>query len=285
MNRIRKSQRFLMRRIGKAFDLYRAQRSLLSSNVLSDQEKALLDRVSLKIHGNDEMYVPLRARHYLSVGLSAIRCIENVLNRSGGDRVIRSVLDFPCGYGRILRFLRARFPDADITGVELDRAALDFCRRTFSVRPAASATDFTQLSLPGKFDLIWCGSLLTHIDERAATHLLTFFHDHLTPAGLCVFTTHGLTSVDRIQATKKTYGLTAKARQELLSQFRANGYGYADYPDQDGYGISVVSHERMLTLAENAGNWHEVVFVERAWDNHQDVYGFVNAESGAPAIE
>jgi hypothetical protein len=64
----------------------------------------------------------------------------------------------------------------------------------------------------------------------------------------------------------------------LLSQFRENGYGYADYPNQNGYGISVVSHERMLALAESAGNWHEVVFVERAWDGHQDVYGFVNAD-------
>jgi SAM-dependent methyltransferase len=278
MNRIRKSQRFLMRRICKAFDLHQAKRSLLFSHALSDREKALLDKVSLKIHGNDELYVPFRAEHYLSVGLSAIRCIEDVLNRSKGDRVIRAILDFPCGYGRILRFLRVRFPDADITGAELDRAALDFCRRAFSARSLASDRDFTQLSLSDKFDLIWCGSLFTHIDEKAAIELLTFFQEHLTPAGICVFTTHGLTSVDRIQETKKTYGLAVKARQEVLSQFRENGYGYANYPDQNGYGISVVSHERMLALAESVGNWHEVVFAERAWDSHQDVYGFVNAD-------
>src|SRR5882724_11621979 len=58
MSLIRKSHRFLMRRICKPFDLHRAKRSLLSSNALSDQEKVLLDRVSLKIHGNDELYVP-----------------------------------------------------------------------------------------------------------------------------------------------------------------------------------------------------------------------------------
>ncbi|MBI3801319.1 MAG: class I SAM-dependent methyltransferase [Deltaproteobacteria bacterium] len=278
MNLMRKSQRFLLRRICKTFDLHQAKRSLLSSPALSDQEKALLDRVSLKIHGNDELYVPFHAQHYLSVGLSALRCIEEVLNRAKGDRVIRPILDFPCGYGRILRFLRARFPDADITGAELNRAALDFCRRTFSVRSLVSDTDFTRLSLSDKFDLIWCGSLFTHVDEKAATALLKFFQDHLTPVGLCVFTTHGLTSVDRIQEAKKTYGLPVKARQELLSQFREHGYGYADYPDQNGYGVSVVSHERMLALAESAGNWHEVVFGERAWDSHQDVYGFVNAE-------
>src|SRR5262245_54325854 len=129
MKLIRKSHRFLMRRMCKALDLHYAKRSLLSSHALSDQEKALLDRVSLKIHGNDGMYVPFHAQHYLSVGLSAIRCIEDVLHRSQGDRGIRCILDFPCGYGRILRFLRARFPDAEITGVELNRTALDFCRR------------------------------------------------------------------------------------------------------------------------------------------------------------
>src|SRR5215510_14320463 len=60
MNLIRKSRRSLMRRICKALDLHHAKRSLLSSYALSDQEKVLLTRVSLKIHGNDELYVPCR---------------------------------------------------------------------------------------------------------------------------------------------------------------------------------------------------------------------------------
>ncbi|MEF9426794.1 MAG: class I SAM-dependent methyltransferase, partial [Candidatus Mariimomonas ferrooxydans] len=95
--------------------------------------------------------------------------------------VIRSILDFPCGYGRVLRFLRARFADADITISEINPVALDFCKREFSVKSVILDKDFSKLSLTCKLDLIWCGSLITHLDEKAATDLLKFFHDILSP--------------------------------------------------------------------------------------------------------
>ncbi len=70
------------------------------------------------------------------------------------------------------------------------------------------------------------------------------------------------------------YGLSADAARQLLSRFEEKGYGYADYENQRGYGISVVSHERMSALARGAGEWNEISFLERGWDQHQDVYGF-----------
>ncbi len=251
-----------------------ARKKLLSDIAAPDTDKALLDKVSLRVHCNDGMYIPLGARHYLSVGLSAVRCIENALEKSNENNAVGSILDFPCGYGRALRFLRVRFPKADITASEIDTSMLDFCKDMFSVNSVTSDIDFRKLLLSGKFDLIWCGSLITHIDERATSDLLKFFHDHLSPGGLCVFTTHGQLSVERIEKKRQTYLLTASAQQQLLSQFHDKGYGYADYKNQHGYGISVVSRERMLAIALSVGQWDETSFLERGWDNHQDVYGF-----------
>lgn len=235
----------------------------------------MLDKVSLKIHHKDAMYAPFAASHYLSVGLSAVCCIEDALDKSKRDDAVKSILDFPCGYGRVLRFLKARFPDAEITVSEIDPAALNFCKLVFSVNSVLSDTDFSKLSLPGKFDLIWCGSLITHINERATTELLRFFHAYLSPGGLCVFTTHGQLSAERIQKKTKTYGLTAGAQQEVLSKYRERGYGFADCKNYHGYGISVVSHERMLEIARKVGQWNEISFLERGWDSHQDVYSFM----------
>lgn len=251
-----------------------AKKKLLLSNVLSDEDKALLNKVSLRIHRNDGMYMPATARHYLSVGLSAIRCIENALDKKNGEKVVRSILDFPSGYGRVLRFLSVRFPDANITISEIDPAALDFCKREFSAKSVISYEDFNKLSISGKFDLIWSGSLITHIDEKATTDLLRFFYDNLSPDGLCVFTTHGQTSVESIQKKRYTYRLTASSRQKILSQFHKRGYGYVDYMNQHGYGISVVSHDRMFAIARSVGQWDKTIYLERGWDNHQDVYGF-----------
>ena len=151
---------------------------------------------------------------------------------------------------------------------------LDFCKHTFSIHPVKSTIDFAEFSLSTKFDLIWCGSLITHIDEASATILLKFFYNHLSPGGLCVFTTHGKFSIDMLEKKKITYGLTESAKNQVLSQFYERGYGYADYENQHGYGISAVSHERMLAIARGVGKWEEIFSMDTGWDNHQDVYGF-----------
>ena len=132
------------------------------------------------------------------------------------------------------------FPNAKITAAEIDRTALDFCRRHFAVTTFLSKTSLSDLNLPRRFDLIWCGSLLTHIDEQVASDLLQFFHDHLSDQGLCVFTTQGRRSIEWIEGKKCTYGLSEDAQQKVIREFQSKGYGYADYPNQSGYGVSAV---------------------------------------------
>ncbi len=255
-------------------DLHLTRLKLLFSRSLSWKEKSLLCRLSLRMHKNDDMYRPSGARPYLLVGLSAIRCIENALQRSG-DNVVKAILDFPCGHGRVLRFLRARFPNAEITVSEIDSTGLDFCRTVFNVKTCSSNIDFNKVVPSGTFSLIWCGSLFTHIDEEAAIDLLNLFYRHLAPGGLCVFTTHGRRSVEWIEKGKQNYDLSVISRNKVLSEFYERGYGHASYENSfGGYGVSVASHDRMLALASRVGHWKKCFFLEQGWDNHQDVYGF-----------
>ena len=250
-----------------------ATKKLASADTLTHEEKALVYHVSARVHPEDTMYAVSSDEEYLSAGLSALRCIQYCLNYLNNHKKVRSILDFPCGYGRVLRFLRARFPDADVTVSDIDREAVDFCTRVFAAIPEMSNRDFTRLSIARRFDLIWCGSLITHIDEAAATHLLRFFLDHLAPGGVCVFTTHGQRAVNSIQENLHTFGLTEDAQQQLVSGFYESGYGYADYPNGHG-AISVVSRERMRSIACSVGRWKEVCYLEHGWDNLQDVYSF-----------
>jgi len=268
--------------MGAPRDFSQAKRSLQSSPQLTDVERRLLDQVTLKVHVADGMYEPGNAFHYLSVGLSASRCISAAIRASGTDSPIETILDFPCGYGRVLRFLRAMFPATRITAAEIEPRALTFCQRAFSVTPLMSKEDVAELSVPKCFDLIWCGSLLTHVDETSASNLLRFFHEHLAARGLCIFTTHGRQSIERITQHKVTYGLTEDAQRKVIQEFQKTGYGYADYARKRGYGISVVSRERMLELARAVGNWDETFFLESGWDNCQDVYAFAKHKSNPP---
>jgi len=264
-------------------DLHGARRRLLSSPDFTPEEKSLLRRVSLRVHHRDSMYQG-DGFHYLSVGLSANRCIREALRSAGKTVQGGSILDFPSGYGRVLRFLRMEFPDSDITAAETDGRALDFCRRSFDVTPFLSKERFSVLSLPRQFDLIWCGSLLTHIDEHAARDLLRFFREHLSHGGVCVVTTQGRHAMEWIERQEVTYGLSENAQQKVLREFRSQGYGYADYTHQAGYGISLVTHERMRQLAADVGGWGETLFWEHGWDNHQDVYAFLDVD-GDQVIE
>jgi SAM-dependent methyltransferase len=252
-----------------------AREILLASHELNDEEKEWVKTVSLRVHRKDRMYVPPHAQHYLSVGLSAIRCIRIALEKSPRTKAVSSILDLPCGYGRVLRFMKVVFPDAEITASEIDPDALRFCSEEFSVRTARSDENVARADLQGAYDLIWCGSLLTHIDARAAAELLRLLSEKLLPNGVCVFTTHGPITVEWLKENRKKYGLSAMARQDLLTQFRENGYGYANYEKQDGYGTSAVSYRRMLSITSAVGQWDEIAYLEHGWDNHQDVYGFI----------
>jgi SAM-dependent methyltransferase len=241
---------------------------------LTDDERRLLGRISLRVHPADDMYKPGNPGHYLAVGLSAVRCIRQALVASAATETVRAILDFPCGYGRVLRFLKAIFPDSSIVGCDINAAALSFCQRVFSVRGVLSSQAFEAVPLSERFDLIWCGSLITHVDEGAAANLLRLFHSHLSDRGICIFSTHGQRSVDWIKNGDRGYGLSQEGQAIVLRGFHDRGYGYADYPDRAGYGISVVSHDRMVETASAVGEWKETFFLEHGWGNHHDVYGF-----------
>jgi SAM-dependent methyltransferase len=274
--KIRQIRRSLRRRL----DFRAARESLLTSPDLGPEGKRWLDQVSLKVHSDDQMYVASAARQYLTVGLSALRCVDKALKISR-TKAVRTILDLPCGHGRVLRFLKAAFPEARVVACDIDAMAVSFCKRAFSVEAILSNETFT-LSLPMKFDLIWCGSLLTHIDKARARDLLRFFYANLAPGGLCLVTTHGQTSAQWLRtgdSRASAYrGLSVSGQQKVLRDFAESGYGYADYESQVGYGISIASRSRMKEIASSAGAWTESFFFERGWAGHHDVYGFLKPD-------
>ncbi|WP_373458513.1 class I SAM-dependent methyltransferase [Neorhizobium huautlense] len=91
---------------------------------------------------------------------------------------LKRILDFPCGHGRALRYLRAAYPDADIFVSDINEPGVEFCRTQFGARPFRSYVELENTELTPSMDLIWCGSLLTHLDERRSKLLI---HKFLMP--------------------------------------------------------------------------------------------------------
>ena len=79
---------------------------------LDEAEKHLVSRISLKVSASDYMYVDGWSTSYLTAGLSAGRVIRASLEAAGKVVSKGAVLDFSCGYGRILRVLTEMFPDS-----------------------------------------------------------------------------------------------------------------------------------------------------------------------------
>lgn len=249
----------------------RQTQRLLDDAALEARERELLKLVETRISAGDGMYTGDGA-HYYKVGLSAIRSIEEAIDAAQLGPIKR-ILDLPCGHGRVLRFLVRRFPQAEITASDLDRKGVDFCAKVFGTEAVYSEPNLDQFSPGGQFDLIWCGSLITHLNDTGIRALLAFFARHLQPAGLLIFTAHGERVIQRLQDQEFEYGIAPESVAPIIEAYRKEGFGFADYPGARAYGISLTSPEWIRRAAAEIG-LGEVYFRARGWDDHQDVYGF-----------
>jgi trans-aconitate methyltransferase len=230
----------------------------------------LLKNVNSTIFKKDDMYAG-NAAHYFKVGLSAIQCIGDSISNIENPK-INNILDMPCGYGRVLRFLCRRFPNANLTGMDIVENGVDFCTHTFGVKGIYSKKKLDLLTLESKFDLIWCGSLLTHLNAIFAIDLLHFLNQHLSVGGLLIFSSHGKSVWGAVKDGKNTYGLDEEGVSQLIHNYAESGYGYTNYPGQADYGISVTSAEWLRGQFNKIEGWKEVYYKERGWDNHQDIF-------------
>jgi SAM-dependent methyltransferase len=199
-----------------------------------------------RISPKDEMYEGSTS-HYFAAGRSALHAIDVALSAAGKKRGgVKRILDLPCGHGRVCRYLRDAFRHAEITACDLDTGGVDYCAATFNAIPVCSDPAPANINLTGQYDLIWCGSLLTHLDEQRSREFLTLFHSRLSENGVLVFTVHGSFSANFIRNGLTDYALDQDGLATLLRSYDDCGYGYSNYPGQRDYGISLVSRQRMM---------------------------------------
>jgi len=214
--------------------------------------------------------------HYFRVAYSGLRLLKLSLLAAGAPTP-GSILDLPCGHGRMLRLLRVAFPEAEITGADLDRDAVDFCAATFGAIPIYSAPKPADIPLPRSFDLLWCGSLLTHLSADRWPGFLEFFRDHMNPGGLTVFTTHGSLTAEWMRCGQYLYALQPSQAEQVLADYRAHGFGYSDYGAGSEYGVSVSAAAWVYDAIARVPGWRLAAHFPRAWDDHHDVWACVRA--------
>ena len=213
---------------------------------------------------------------YFQAGSDALKRIRLALVAAERDSV-STILDFACGGGRVLRYLRAEFPEASITATDLYVAGLAFCAEAFSARPVAGQLNLDDLELEGPFDLIWVGSLFTHLGSDDWDRLLGMFQETLSPRGVLVFTVYGRTIVEALRQGRETLDLKDEHVQEIVREYDEAGFGF--FPDLNpevNHGDAVASRSWVCSKLDTFPQLQLVLYTEAAW-LAQDVIACVKA--------
>jgi SAM-dependent methyltransferase len=219
------------------------------------------ESVDLTISDRDDMFVAGQLDHYLWAGRLALELISEAMLLARKTR-FDSLLDMPCGYGRVTRHLVKFFPDSQVFVSEIDKAKQKFCASTFGGREIDLPADFS--GEPTRhFDLIFVGSLLTHLDASQSTDAIGYLLESLSEAGLLIVTTQGRYATS--QAASLGY-----LRHDTLRSFMRNGFGYEARAGGDNR--MAMAPSWVIRTLESMPDARVLGYKEQGWALHQDVF-------------
>ncbi|RWP93217.1 MAG: class I SAM-dependent methyltransferase [Mesorhizobium sp.] len=209
---------------------------------------------------------------YDIVGESVLNVIVSILAIARKE-AIYNIMDFGCGHGRGARYIRSLFPAAKITFCDIDPSCVEFCAHEFGGDAVLSSEHPSDIKIPGGMDLIWVGSVFTHVDYERMQILFDKLFAALGRGGILIATfrghnTYEITKNDPIQAA---------AQAQMLKDYEQTGTGYWPYPNAAGqvgmsdWGLSLASIERVVALGKRHANARLVGYSESGWANVHDV--------------
>jgi SAM-dependent methyltransferase len=211
-----------------------------------------------EISPDDRMFKGNLSR-YLAVGKSAVAIVNTALSL-GGLGQPRTVLDYGAGSGRVTRWLPVSFPDAEIHACDVSERSVAFVRQSIGVTAFTVPMDPNELRLPTRYDVIWVGSVVTHLPEQTTRALLKAL---ARSSNLLVVTFHGRHHFKRQETGARSY-IHEDGWNAIQKGYLSTGYGYADH--ETGGGISMCTPEWMVRHAPG----RIVLLSERGW-GRQDV--------------
>ena len=136
--------------------------------------------------------------HWLNSGKRDVDTMLRILNSSNffiekGNRI----LELGCATGRMTRWLASLAEECEIWGADISARAIVWCQENLTP-PFNFATVTTVPHLPFEdryFDLIFCGSVFTHIDDLADAWLLEIKRI-MRPGGRAYVTVHDKHTAD-----------------------------------------------------------------------------------------
>lgn len=222
--------------------------------------------------------------NYVRAAASALHNIEAAL--AGVERHfddVRSCLDFGCGHGRVLRLLQQKIPPQKITACDVDAEGVKFCAEEFGVKPLVSSWNVREIRL-GEYDLVWSGSVLTHLDGDDGDALLELLATSLVPGGVLVFSVHGQYCRDGL--AQLYGGLYADEAEAIRREVAEQGFSFREYqgetfgrfPSKYGMTWHDIDHVERRASALSGGRLRRIYWQPQGWDDHHDVMAFIKTD-------
>lgn len=237
----------------------------------------------------DDNMVTTDLQAYFRTSHSGLECILAGLSAAGKQpEDIHSVLDFGCAYGRIYRAIAAMFPHAQLTACDLMKDAAKFCAKTFGGDWVQSNENFSKVKFPREYDLIWLGSVFTHLPAYRWCALFALLANATEKGGTVIFTVHGERSIwqienflmkrnphvidaDRYEIMKNTIQFVGfdfiPSKPAALKYQRRKGMGVSD----GEYGFSFSAEWWVTQLVNQLPEWQLVEYRKEGWGGNHDV--------------
>ncbi|MCC6987893.1 MAG: class I SAM-dependent methyltransferase [Acidobacteria bacterium] len=207
---------------------------------------------------------------FARVGRDSARQIDDALGRGGRSLADdRAILDFGCGCGGTLTWVRELAPQAALSGTDIDGEAIAWCRAQLPW--AAFGVNAAQPPLPyadAAFELVYALSVFTHLDEAHQRQWLAELRRVIAPGGTCLVTLHGpdtatsLSSRDRQRLTDHGFAFVrTNATRGLFPEWYQNAYHepwyvqetFAEYFDVGTYvPRGLIGHQDIVVLSRRA---------------------------------
>jgi SAM-dependent methyltransferase len=160
-----------------------------------------------------------------------------------------SILDFGCGCGRMLLWLKELGQSSRLHGTDIDGDAIKWCRENLPYVTVGVNDADPPLPYPdGSFDLVFNHSVFTHIDARRQDMWLSELQRVTRPGGFVVLSTHG-----EVALPQGSQDLRDRLEQEGIV-FIDRSYP-SDFPLPDWY--QTTFHAPWYVF-EHWGQWFEI---------------------------